>query len=96
MQSPRKRITKKIIRWIALPVGVILIIAGLIILPTPIPIGLIMIAIGLVIAAINPLMLRYIKRKRKNYPEFSKKLRGVTPRLPLFLQRILRRTDHPH
>ena len=87
------RIMRKILRWIALPIGIGLIIVGLIILPTPIPIGLILIAVGLVISAFNPLMLRYIKRKRKKYPNASQKIRHVTPKLPQFLQKILRRTD---
>lgn len=85
----------KIIRWTALPVAFFLLVLGAITLPLPLPTGIILIALGLAVATFNPLMLRWIKRVRRRYPETSAKIRNVTPMLPAFLRRILNRTDSP-
>lgn len=78
-----------------MPVAVILLVLGAITLPLPLPTGVILIALGLAVATFNPLMLRWIKRVRRRYPEASQKIRSVTPMLPAFLRRILNRTDTP-
>jgi hypothetical protein len=85
----------KFLRWIALPVAVFLLVLGAITLPLPLPTGILLIALGLAVATLNPLMLRWIKRTRRKYPETSAKIRDVTPRLPAFLRNILNRTDSP-
>lgn len=78
-----------------MPVAAILLVLGAITLPLPLPTGIILIALGLAVATFNPLMLRWIKRVRRRYPETSEKIRSVTPMLPAFLRRILNRTDTP-
>lgn len=88
-----KKRVKFLLRWIALPVSVILLLLGAITLPLPIPTGLILIGLGLAVAAFNPRMLRFIKRTRGRFPATNARIRAITPRLPAFLQRILTRTD---
>lgn len=89
----RKRL-KFLLRWIALPLSIVLLVLGAITLPLPIPTGIILIALGLAVAAFNPRMMRFIKRTRSRYPRTNAKIRAITPRLPAFLQRILTRTDN--
>ena len=84
---------KTLLQWIALPIGLIIFSVGAITFPLPIPTGLILMLLGLSVAALNPLMLRWLKKKRKLYPEANQKIRRVAPRLPKFIQRILRKTD---
>ncbi|MCK0068858.1 hypothetical protein [Kordiimonas laminariae] len=84
---------KKLLRWAALPVGGLVFIVGAITFPLPLPTGLILMVVGIAIACINPLVLRWVKRKRKNFPETNEKLRKAEPHLPAFLRRFLRRTD---
>ncbi|MCJ9427664.1 PGPGW domain-containing protein [Kordiimonas marina] len=84
---------RHILRWLALPVGALMLVLGAITLPLPIPTGLLLIAAGLGVIAFNPLILRWIKRTRKRFPHANHKIRQVTPHLPGFLKRILTRTD---
>lgn len=84
---------KRLIRWLALPIGLIIFLVGAIMFPLPIPVGLILMAVGLAIAAMNPIMLRFIRRIRKRYPATNKKIRGITPMMPTFIRRFLKRTD---
>lgn len=84
---------KKLLRWVALPLALILLVLGAITLPLPLPTGIILIALGLGVAAFNPLMLRWIRRVRKRFPETNNKIRRVTPMMPAFVRRVLNRTD---
>jgi len=86
---------KHIIRWLALPVGLVIFLLGAITFPLPLPTGLILMVFGLAIAAINPIILRWVKRTRKKYPQANQKIRKVTPHVPGFLGRMLKRTDNP-
>ncbi len=88
----RKRL-KFLLRWFALPLSIVLLVLGAVTLPLPLPTGIILIALGLAVAAFNPRMLRFIRRTRGRYPRANARIRAITPRLPLFLQRILTRTD---
>lgn len=84
---------KRLLRWVALPVALVLLIVGAVTLPLPLPTGVILIALGLTVAAFNPLMMRWIKRTRARYPEANLTIRRVTPHMPSFIRRVLRRTD---
>lgn len=84
---------KFILRWIALPLSIILLVLGALTLPLPLPTGVILIALGLGVAAFNPLMLRFIRRTRGRFPKVNARIRQATPHLPGFIQRILNRTD---
>lgn len=88
-----KKRLKFLLRWIALPLSIVLLVLGAITLPLPIPTGVILIALGLAVAAFNPRMLRLIKRTRGRYPRANAHIRAITPRLPHFIQRVLTRTD---
>lgn len=90
--TKRARI-KALQRWIYVPAGVVLFTAGLIVFPLPIPLGLIMMIMGLFLMAYNPLVLKFLRRMRARFPGVSKKLREVTPHLPGFLARFLKRTE---
>lgn len=84
---------KTLLRWIALPVGLIIFVIGAITFPLPIPTGLILMIVGISIAAINPVMLRWLKKTRKKYPETNLHIRRVAPYMPKFVRRVIRRTD---
>ncbi len=80
-------------RWLLVPLGAVLFIIGLILFPLPIPFGLMLMILGLFLMAYNPVVLRFLKRTRAKFPVFSRKLKDVTPHLPAFLARFLRRTE---
>lgn len=84
---------RRLLRWSALPIALILLILGALTLPLPLPTGVILIALGLAVAAFNPTLLRRIRRLRGQFPNANHKLREITPSLPAFIQRILQRTD---
>lgn len=83
-------------RWAVLPIGAIVFMIGALTFPLPIPTGLALMVTGIAIAAINPLVLRWFKRKRKRFPRANANIRRMTPHMPAFLQRILKRTDSHH
>ncbi|WP_417461448.1 hypothetical protein [Kordiimonas sp.] len=84
---------KFILRWVAIPLSIILLVLGALTLPLPIPTGVILIALGLAVAAFNPRMLKFIRRTRGRFPKTNARIRQATPHLPGFIQRILTRTD---
>ena len=86
---------KYLLRWTALPVGMIFFVVGFVTFPLPLPTGIILMAVGLTIMAINPLVLRWVKRTRPRFPVVNAKLRSITPHMPTFIRRFLRRTDSP-
>ena len=84
---------KTVMRWVALPAGVVIFLLGAVLLPLPIPLGLIFMVVGLAVATYNPLMLRYMKKFRRRHPQTNRQLRRIAPHMPSFVQRFLRRTD---
>lgn len=84
---------KYLLRWAALPIGMIIFVVGLVTFPLPLPTGLILMVVGLTVMAINPLVLRWVKRTRPRYPKANAKIRSITPHMPAFIRRFLRRTD---
>lgn len=84
---------KYLLRWAALPVGMIIFVVGFVTFPLPLPTGIILMAVGLTVMAINPLVLRWVKRTRPRFPVMNAKLRSITPHMPTFIRRFLRRTD---
>ena len=91
-----KKYLKFLLRWVALPLSIFLLILGAITLPLPIPTGALLIGLGLGVAAFNPRMLRFIRRTRRRFPRMNAKIRHATPHFPEFIQRVLRRTDSQH
>ncbi len=81
-------------RSVTLVGGVLLIVAGLLVLPLPVPVGLLMIILGvsLLVPAI-PALARYLKRIRRHYPITSQRLNHISPRLPGFVRRVFDETD---
>ncbi|MEX0299814.1 MAG: hypothetical protein AB3N28_12155 [Kordiimonas sp.] len=84
---------KTLIRWIALPVGLLIFVIGAITFPLPIPTGIILMIVGLSIAALNPMVLRWLKATRKKFPEASLRIQRIAPYMPKFVRRIIRKTD---
>ncbi|MBO6506001.1 MAG: hypothetical protein JJ960_00715 [Kordiimonadaceae bacterium] len=84
---------KYLLRWVALPVGIVIFAVGLVTFPLPLPTGLILMVVGLTVMAINPLVLRWVKRTRPRFPELNAKIRSITPHMPTFVRRFLSRTD---
>ena len=74
--------------------AIVIILAGLVILPMPIPFGAIMIVSGLIllISASDTVAL-YIQSYRRHHPKCDKVVRAVENRLPMSWQIILKRTD---
>ena len=88
--------SKRLIRWLSLPAGVIIFFVGAVLFPLPIPLGVFLMVLGLAVAATNPLVLRFLKRMRKRFPRINHTLRGITHHMPPFIRRILNRTDSSH
>ena len=86
---------KTLLRWAALPIGLIVFVIGAITFPLPLPTGLILMIVGITIAAANPLVMRWVKRTRPKFPKANAKIRYLTPHMPAFVRRFLRRTDTP-
>ena len=81
-------------RSVTLVGGVLLIVAGLLVLPLPVPVGLLMIILGvsLLVPAI-PALARFLKRIRHRYPITSQRLNLISPKLPGFVRRVIEETD---
>ncbi len=73
--------------------AVMMIIAGLIIAPTPLPFGFVFIILGLLLLAIvAPSMIRFLRRMRW----FDRLMHWAEKRLPEWLARRLRESDIDH
>ena len=81
-------------RSVTLVGGVLLIVAGLLVLPLPVPVGLLMIILGvsLLVPAI-PALARFLKRIRHRYPITSQRLNLISPKLPGFVRLVIEETD---
>lgn len=84
---------KTLIRWIALPLGLIIFVIGAITFPLPIPTGLILMIVGVSIMAFNPAMRSWLKKTRKKFPETNLHIRRIAPYMPKFVRRAIQRTD---
>ncbi len=93
LEKEGKRLWKQTLRWVSLPIGVVLFAVGAVLFPLPIPLGAILMVLGLFVAAFNPLVLRRLRRIRKRFPKASAKIRAITPHMPGFLRKFLNRTD---
>lgn len=95
MEKQGKRLWRNTLRVVALPLGALLFVIGLVLFPLPIPLGLVMMMLGLFLAATNPRVLRWLRNLRSQFPEVSQRLKEATPHMPGFLQRFLKRTEKP-
>ncbi|MEX0645124.1 MAG: hypothetical protein WD076_07430 [Parvularculaceae bacterium] len=74
--------------------AVLLMIAGVIIAPTPLPFGIIIFIIGFTLfAAVAPTYVRAIRRR---WRWFDRQLHKIEKRLPKWLAKILRDSDYDH
>lgn len=75
--------------------GVVLVIAGAIITPTPIPFGLIMLTIGLALLApyVTPVQ-RVVRGIRRRWPKIDDALRRNRDRFPPIIRQTIDKT-HP-
>ncbi len=74
--------------------AVLLMIAGLIITPTPLPFGIIIFVIGFTLfAAVAP---SYVRGIRRRWRWFDRQLHKLEKRLPKWLAKILRDSDYEH
>jgi hypothetical protein len=74
--------------------AVLLMIAGLILAPTPIPFGIIIFVIGfMLLAAVAP---TYVRGVRRRWRWFDRQLHKIEKRLPKWLAKILRDSDFDH
>lgn len=72
----------------------LLILGGAILAPTPIPIGWVLILIGLsVLVHESQWVRKRIRRLRKRYPDFGKRLNQAKRFSPGFARRLIERTD---
>lgn len=92
----RIRLLVRLLKWVALPLAVLLLTLGFLTLPLPLPTGIILIVCGLALAAFHPGMRRWIRRTRGRFPKANSKIRLITPRLPGVIRRALQRTDSPN
>jgi len=86
---------KSVKRWIALPLGGLIFLIGLILFPLPIPLGVPFMVIGLAILAFHPVMRRALRRWRGRHPEANRRIGAIAPHLPAFLQRFVHSTQPP-
>ena len=81
-------------RLLALAVGWLLLLAGILITPLPLPIGLVMLVLGLaVLVRRSRFVRRRIRNLRSRYPAFSERLRRLEPKVNATIARTLRQTD---
>ena len=79
---------------VALALGWMLVVGGLLMTPLPLPIGLLMLVLGLTILARRSRVVRQrIRNLRARYPEFSERLRRLEPKVNETISRTLRETD---
>lgn len=82
------------VKAVSIVVAIVLIIAGLIVLPMPIPFGAIMIVFGLVLLlSVSVTAVQVVRSFRQKHPDADGVIRGVENRLPTAWRRILRRSD---
>jgi hypothetical protein len=75
-------------------VGLVLLLAGLVVLPLPLPFGLLMIVTGLVLLIANSVWAAgVLRRARGRSPRLNAGLRRAGGRLPRSLHRVLFATD---
>ncbi|APR66927.1 MAG: PGPGW domain-containing protein [Thalassolituus sp.] len=81
-------------RSVNLVFGILLVIAGLIVMPMPVPLGLIMIILGLsLMVSAWPALQRKLKALRSRFRKISDKLSRIRHRLPGFARRLLDDTE---
>lgn len=84
------------LRHVLAALGVLLIIIGIPLFPTPIPLGLVLIIVGLALVAGESVFLQgIIRRWRRTNPGVDQRLRGAHGRMPGFVRRVIDLTD-PH
>ena len=81
-------------KLLAVVVSLVLIVAGLIVLPMPIPFGAIMIVSGVVLLIwASAAFALKVKSFRRHHRDANKVILNVEARLPEALRKILRRTN---
>lgn len=84
------------LRHVLAALGVLLIIAGIPLFPTPIPLGLVFILVGTALVAGESVFLQgWIRKWRRTNPNMDQRLRGAHARMPGFVRRVIDLTD-PH
>ena len=84
---------KRLTMWGWVIVGGIIFIVAVPLTISPIPFGAPLLVLGLFMMSTHPYVLRLLRRARSKFPAFSQKLRNITPMMPEFLAKFLRRTD---
>lgn len=93
VDAPPRRPLIRVINGVA---GSVILVAGIIIAPTPIPIGVVLIAIGLFMLSVESRRVRRLVRwLRGRAGAVDRALRRAEPRLPRSLAHMLHLTD-PH
>jgi membrane protein implicated in regulation of membrane protease activity len=83
-----------ITRMFILVVGVIMIVVGIPIAPTPIPFGLPMVIVGfLMVASVSPGLRKWIRVRRTRNPDLDKRIAGIKGKVPGFLRKLIDLTD---
>lgn len=81
-------------RCLGLAVGWFLVIFGLLIAPLPLPIGQIMALVGLgILIGESDAIRGWVRRKRTNNPNISRKITEKGHHLPGFLDRAIKLTE---
>jgi len=90
----RQALSKKVRGIVALTLGWILVIVGLIVIPLPIPLGLLMVATGFtVLIPVSRTARRGLRAVRRSLPTFSHHLNRAAIHLPVGLRRVIDTTD---
>ncbi len=84
------------LRHVLAAFGVLLILIGIPLFPTPIPLGFVLILVGFALLAGESIFLqRWIRSWRRNSASVDQRLRRVHGKVPSFIARVIERTD-PH
>ncbi len=87
---------QSMLRHVLAAFGVLLILIGIPLFPTPIPLGLVLILVGATLLAGESIFLQgWIRRWRRGNARIDQRLRNVHGRVPGFIARVIELTD-PH
>lgn len=87
----------KLLRPLAVVIGILLIVGGLPLLASPVPVGLVMIFVGLVVlAAASPHAQKFIRAERDLHPRLDHRLDQVEKKMPGPARKPLEKTHPGH
>lgn len=90
----RKQVARGATRAFKVAVGLLLVVAGLLSVPTPLPIGFVLTLIGLaILAAETPLIGKLTRRTRSKVPMLDRSMTASKDHLPKGVKRFVEETE---